>query len=502
MQSIPYNPALVLGNLVDDQILQDVLDLSKAAAPADAAHENLNSLILAKRSLGMTIQELTGMGIDAGDVIKAGNDLDDQIKAGAVAYAKATIESQKKILELRTKSGTASVPVSASAESPLDYNRTQIKQMPLSSDSLKLDAQYFSNDDNTEGSVSVVTSIKDYVSASTSIFGTKRSMEASSAAQAAAHSQYQNHDIAGTLVISAGCTHKDAILLAPLIIDPDKAIRVWNMCFPSDQISTDNPSQLAASVMKASVDPSKEKALKIISGATYGSSFIGMVHVLRTEKTVSSEAMFSAAESMQATMRAGGWFASVSGGFGVSDSFSNDVKRMMSMQQITSHCSIITMGSIPSVKSNMVKIGVKEFSNFDPQSTMENLTALQGATASEQDSVSASADAARTGGQMIQLQSSKVNAVMSGLGTIDDGENQMLNINSMMTAFEDYVDKALAGNLGVPINYYLKSIPKASLAHLWVSKYYPEYLAISEDDSGRGGPAPASGTPAPAPAAA
>jgi len=42
----------------------------------------------------------------------------------------------------------------------------------------------------------------------------------------------------------------------------------------------------------------------------------------------------------------------------------------------------------------------------------------------------------------------------------------------------------------VPINYYIKSVPKAALAHLWVSKYYPQYLAISEDDSGRGGPTP------------
>ena len=56
------------------------------------------------------------------------------------------------------------------------------------------------------------------------------------------------------------------------------------------------------------------------------------------------------------------------------------------------------------------------------------------------------------------------------------------------------MDKALGGNIGVPINYYLKRINKAALAHLWVSKYYPQYLAISKDDSGRGGPAPQQST--------
>jgi hypothetical protein len=402
-------------------------------------------------------------------VIKAMGDFDKDLKDAAVKYAAAVVQSQKDIVAAIGK--RAAVPVSASVESPIDYNKTQIKQMPLSADSIKLDAQYFSNDESEQGASNTVQTIKDYVSASTSFLGFSRSFEASNAAQHQASSQYSNHNVAGTLVITAGCTHKDAVLLAPFVIDPDKAIRVWNAVFPNDVISTDNPTQLVASVIKAAVDPKTEKALKLISGATYGSSFVGMVHVLRTETTQSSQAMYSVAESLQATMKAGGWFADVEGGFGVAESFANDVKRLLSLQQISSHCSVITMGSIPSIKSNMVKIGVKEFANFDPKSMMDQLATLQNATASDEDSVAASAAAARTGGQMTQMQATQVKSVMSGLGDIDDGQNKMLDINSVMTAFEDYVDKALAGNIGVPINYYLKSIPKAALAHLWVSKY-------------------------------
>lgn len=484
MQSIPYDPALVLGNLVDDSLLRAILAVSTAAAPADSAQEALNSLILSKRSIDMTIQELTGMGIDPKDVIAASGKLGDDISKAAVLYANAAIKSQQDIL--KAKGARAAVPVSASMESPIDYNRTQIKQMPLSADSIKLDAQYFSNDENEQGASSTVASIKDYVSASTSFLGTSRSFEAASSAQAQASSQYQNHDVAGTLVITAGCTHKDAVLLAPFVIDPDKAIRVWNALFPGDAISTDNPTKLVADVIRGK--PGSENFLRLISGATYGSSFVGMVHVLNTSTTRSSQAMLATAASLQATMKAGGWFADVEGGFGVSESFSNDVKRMLSMQQISSHCSVITMGSIPSIKSNLVKVGVKEFSDFDPASMMGKLAALQNATAAEQDSVAAAAASARTGGQLTQMQATQVKSVMTGLGDIDDGQNKMLDINSLMTAFEDYVDKALAGNIGVPINYYLKNLPKSALAHLWVSKYYPQYLAISEDDSGRGGP--------------
>jgi hypothetical protein len=62
MESIPFDPALVLGNLVDDATLQAVLEISKAGAPADTAETQLNSLIHAKRSLGMTIEEITSLG--------------------------------------------------------------------------------------------------------------------------------------------------------------------------------------------------------------------------------------------------------------------------------------------------------------------------------------------------------------------------------------------------------------------------------------------------------
>ena len=483
MQSIPYDPALVLGNVVDEGLLDAILDVSKAGAPADAAEAELNSLIQARRQIDMTIQELTGMGIKSLKSIKAAGALGKKIDEAAGALADARIKAQTEIMKAKggVTAARAAIGMAASVESPLDYNATQIKKMPLSSDSMKMDAQYFSQDKNEEDAQSTVASIKSYVAASTSFLGNERSVEASAAAQSQASSQYSKHDVAGTLVITAGCTHKDAALLAPLIIDPDKAIRVWNALFPSDMLKPDDVQTLVK-VAKES-NTSEEAAFKLLSGATYGSSFVGMVHVLRSETTESSQSMMSVASKLQAKMTAGGWFAKMSGGFGVDASFASDVKRMMSIQDIESHCSVITMGSIASIKANSVKIGVKGFSNFDPAAMMEKLATLQNATASDNDSVSASAEAARTGGQMTALLSTQVKAVMSGLADIDDGNNKMLDVNSLMTAFEDYVEKALAGNLGVPINFYLKSITKSQLAQLWVAKYFPQYTAIGGDDS-------------------
>jgi hypothetical protein len=228
----------------------------------------------------------------------------------------------------------------------------------------------------------------------------------------------------------------------------------------------------------------KEQAMTILSGATYGSCFIAMVHVLNTTTTQSSETMMSVAASLQSQFKVSGMIADVSGGFGIDSTFSNDAKSLLSSQNIQSHCTLTTMGSIPSIKSNEVQMSVAKFANFDGAEAMKNLSALQNATAGEKDTVDTSAAAARTGGQMMAMQNTKIQGVLEGLGTIDDKANKILDINSMMNAMEDYITKCLAGNIGVPINYYLKPITKSQLAEMWVAKYFPgKYLNTSGDDS-------------------
>src|SRR4051794_13518479 len=100
------------------------------------------------------------------------------------------------------------------------------------------------------------------------------------------------------------------------------------------------------------------------------------------------------------------------------------------------------------------------------------------------------ADAARTGQQMVSLKAGEIKAALSALAEVDDGANKILDINSMMTALEDYLKKVAEGNSGVPINYYLKDITKDMHAQMWVAKYFPgKYLGIHGDDR----PAPAPG---------
>ena len=490
--TIPYDPSLTLGSIVPQEKLDNIINIGKLQAPADAAEADLNSLITLKRSIDMSVQELIEMGIDATDLIKESEDVGKQIQQAAVNYGKAKVSAEKSIAPLRAKI----IGVSEEIESPIDYNRSLLKAMPISADSLTMNVQYFSFDQNSESSNSYAATIGSYVSESMSIFGESQSSQASASAQAQVNSQHSRHSIAGTLVICITCTHKNAQVFAPFILDVDKGVRAWNKLFPSNMIDTNNPASIEK--IEATAETEDEKSFTLLSGATYGSSFVGMVHVLNTTDTASSQSMESVADSLQETFDIGGWFASGTGGFGVSSSFSNSAKDLLSTQNIQSHCSTVTMGIIPSIKSNQVKVGVQGFADFDPGKEMEQLATLQGATATDNNTVASSADAARTGQQMITLKNATIKATLSSLSEIDDGANNIIDINSMMTAMDDYIQKCIEGgdNMGVPINYFLKPMTQGMIARAWLAKYYPNKYnqAGSADDSTDSGSSSDSGS--------
>jgi len=478
--SIPYDPSLVLANVVDNKALNLIQSIAAAAAPADAAQNDLNALISMRRSLDMTRNELVNLGINT----KACNDelatLNTEITSAAEDYVKKKIAAEKQIKPLRAQIKG----VQASVESPVDYTKTQIKSLPLASDSMNMDVQYFSMDSNVESADAYASAIATFVSASTSWMGVNASKDMSSAAQKQVSSQAQKHNLSGTLVLSVSCTHKNASMLAPFVLDVDKAINTWNHIFPGDSFEPTNRQQMLQ-IARAKQDPGTANKYSILSGMTFGSSFVGMVHVLNSTDSKIHETMTSAASSLQSQMDAGAWFEHASGGFGVNSSMAADVKNLLSSQNVTTHVTLISMGVIPSMVASEVKLGVQTFAKFDPKSSMEAIASLQNSVVQGQDSLKASAQAARTGKQMVTMKGMEIKAALEGLAEIDDGHNKVLDINSMMSALDDYLKKAAEGNSGVPLNYFLKDISKLDLAQAWAAKYYPgQYQqAITHDDT-------------------
>ncbi len=470
---IPYDPSIALGSIVDIEKLENLEAIAKLQAPIDAAERELNSLIELKRSIDMTTQELVNLKIDTAEITEQSKEIADQIKKAAIEYAKIKMDSKKQIQQLNALS-----MVSHNWESPLDYHRTEIKKMPLSVDSMNMNVQYFASDENEQDSPTQSENIQKFINSEFSYLGGSISDQASKAAASQVNSQYSRHDIAGTLVLAVSCTHKDAVLLEPCVIDVDKAIRVWNEMFEDDMLKTDDPSNMILTMANGSTK--NENRISLVSGATYGSCFVGMVHILNTSKTISSTKMNSVANKIQDQIKLEKWISNASGGFGVP----NDVMDLLSTQEISTHCNITTRGSIPSIKANNVKMAVKEFTEFDGKTAMEKLSALQNATSSDKDSVDASAEKARVGKQMIALHNAQIQGVLMGLKDIDDGQNKVLDTNSMMNALEDYISNALKGEIGAPINYYLKSITKSELAQMWINKYFPNQFLKTHTDEG------------------
>ncbi|MBU1358617.1 MAG: hypothetical protein KKC79_21030 [Gammaproteobacteria bacterium] len=481
--TVPYDPSLVLGNLVHPDVMELVTSIAALQAPIDAAQDTLNSFISMKRSIDMTVQELINMKVDPKDLMDKSAEVGESITKAAVEYAALRIKNEQAMQPLRAKIQGVQVHL----ESPIDYVRSAIKEMPLSADSIKMDAQYFSLDGNEEQVHNSLSSIKTFITgaAEGNVVGwkAKASTDISTSAIEQINQQRQQHKIEGTLIVTATCTHKKAKVLAPLYMNVDKAIRVWNRVFSDDADKINMNDVGSMQRMAKEEGTSKEKFLSLLSGATFGSSFVGMVHILRTNSTTTMQKMNSSASSFQAQADIGCWYAQASGGFGLAQSFADDIKNLLSTANVTSHISVISMGCIPTITANSVKTAVKQFGEMDPNAMMGQLVTLNNATNSEKTSLAEAANASRTGQQMVELQGATIENVISALSKTDEENNKVLDINSMMTAFEDFVAKAIEGDVGVPINYYIKDFTRAQIANMWINKYFPsKYLTFTQAD--------------------
>ncbi len=483
--TIPYSPSLVLGNIADIDKITILEEVSALQAPIDADQDALNILIETKRSLDQTLQEMINMGASSKDLEPLQKSIEkaktDMAKSAA-KYASTVTTQMPKISAQKAKLGGV---IEAHVESPMDWNKSDLKAMNIAADSFNVNAQYIRNESEKDNTSAHASSLAVAASAHLSmVFGPTIGAETSSAVNAAALAQTTQHKIEGTILITAAATHKSANMFAPFILDPDKAIRAWNSLVKNKKAGK------GASLIETNDEKSLESALKdqdtigmqLISGATFGSSFVGMVHLLKVETSDSSQSSGSAATKSNVDFEIGGWFAKKSGKFGVDANWSNSVKEMLSRSDIQTHCSLVTMGIIPSLKSNNIKTTVKTLAP-DPKEVMSQLGAIQGATDSSVNNMSAGASSARSGAEFMSLNSNYLTSVVSSLGEIDDNNNKVIDMNSLMTAFDDYVTRANDSIQGVPINYYLKPITPAQLAAAWMTKYSPiKYWEMSSGD--------------------
>jgi len=482
MASIPFDPTLVLGNICDKEKIVQLEEIATITQKQIEAQDKLDNLIRMDYSLKMLEQELQNMDVTFDKLAplkKKMTDVKDATVKAAIEYANVAMKCEDEVRVAKDKH--KQTQISMSAESPIDYGKSKVATFPLSFDSLKFDVQYVRNEEEKDGTQSFSESVSHSVSSSLKHFGSHVNGSTSSSRNSSGVTTSNSNKIEGTVVITAYVTHKNANVIEPFIFDARKIITSWNYTFPKDVIKTDPKSIFEAALDNYKKPLAKQSTIELLSGCTKASSFVGFVHMLKTEKTTSSQNAASAASAMKTSIEAQLFIASASGKYGTSSSAAAMSKSLTSTSDIQNHATLTCEGMIPNIAADDVVATIMQMKP-DPSEVMNQMGAISGASdTSVNDSMEASAGEAKGGSQFMELNNSYAAATVSSLTEKAGEANKVINVNSMMNAFTDFCDKAIAGEGGVPINFYLKRLTKADCAKVYIRKFYPNGATTSKE---------------------
>lgn len=465
--TIPFDhPSLVLGHVVNTDLLKLLEKIASLQAKTDAAFERMNSFIAMRRGLNMTINELVSLGVDITELKARIVELNKHVSDAARDYMTARIANDTGVQQLREE--VAAIENVSGLESPLNFTGMTVERMPLASDSIKLDLQYFSYGSNDDTTATAIANIESAIRESTEVLGTS-ARDVPKAAAAQVHQQLKNHNLVGTIVITASATHRSSALLQPVVLDVDKAVEVWNSVHSAAGEGI-NTTDLASMIKTSETQGTATDAnnLTLLTGANYGSSFIGMVHMVNNEMT-SAGLDAEQEDAVQNQMRMGGWLKAATGGFGVDESVLDNVRKMLSTRNVSTHVNLIVLGSVPSLASSQLRMGVTTLLD-GPQRAGSKVPGL---AHDSRQTTSSMADQALKGAQQSALQGGLTQNLIQGLGNIDQSSNKIVDLTTLMNAFDNYIAQASSeASVGIPISFFFKKISKAHIARLWLDKYF------------------------------
>lgn len=480
--TIPFDPSLVLGMVIAPDKISQLEAIADLQVPVDNARNKVNALLRQKLSLDMTLQELVSLGAPMNQLETLEKNIATIMQATIKAtneLSSAVIKAESAIANLKAKQGQKQI--SSQVQSPIDFAASNLTSLPISSDSMNMDVQYFRFEENKQHSNSSATSASAFVGAKVSAFlGPKYGASAAASTKGTMDSASKGRTLIGTVVVVINCTLKNAQVFSPVKLDVESAIENYVQYTGKPWPSMSPPDMLE--MAKTNITPGDDKnSMPVLVGASYGSSFVGFVHFEQIEKTTSSQS--SSATSAQVSASVQTFFVEASVGAGAEAASS--VKDLLSNSNIQSHCSAITMGIIPSIKSNTVT-SVVEAMNDSPAERMKQLALIQGANSSSIKSMATMASEAKTGHAVADMKNDYIEGTVSAVGKLDEAKNNVIDMNSMMTAIDNFVERANKGDGGVPINFYIKHVSQRTIAQQWMEKYYPERLYEQPDDNSKG----------------
>lgn len=472
-----HHPSLALGHVVQKEVLQFIEQMDALQCRTDAAYERMNSFIALRRGLSMTINELVGLGVDVTDLHQRVAGLNQNIVDAATAYMNERIANDTALQKLREQ--LAAVQAAGGVESPLALASDSIKRLPLSSDSIRMDVQYFSYA-TTGNAEAAIADIENAVRESTAELGA-HSTDIARTVSAQVDLQRKNRDIAGTLVITASCTHRNTVVIDPVVIDPDKALAAWNALHGADGHLLD-PADPVAMKKVAETPPSPgQPVMTLLTGAHQGSSLVGMVHMVNNE-TLSAGLAVDQEEALHEQMRLGGWLKNAAGGFGIDESKLEEIRKALGTQSVASHANLVVLGAVTRLSSASLRQGVSQLLDEQPRQAASSLDHMHMPGLDGRGTFQTGTEVSRNGSRLLEAQGRMTDHLIDGLARVDRALNKVIDLNTLMNAFDNYIDaltQTQGGAAGVPIGFLFRQVSAAQVARLWLDKYYGQKPAAA-----------------------
>ncbi len=369
LPTIPYDPSLTLGAAIGAEQQAALRALEARKAVLDAAERRVEAASAAAAAMRVTRLEVSHLSaalrarVDEGLRIAL-----REVERATDALVGVRIAAVGELTRLRAAVGAAGPRY----ESPVDIGATGVVRRPLLSDSLRLTGQYFPRG----GSEHPPEDARAFVSRTARFLGASRCLDLSDTVHAQIERQACDR-LHGTLVLTATCTHRHAVLLEPLVLDPEAAVRLWNRVYPDRRLAArDDRSMLEAG---REAPDHEAPGLALCAGATCGSTFVGLIHV------------FSPSGPEPGVLRR------------LRSPDVGAVRALLTANIGDSHCSVVTTGAVPSI----------------------------------------------------------------GAGEHISG----LDMQSMLNAFDDYVQQVRGGADGVPLKFMVRRFSRVEVARIWCAAH-------------------------------
>ncbi|CAM3661489.1 hypothetical protein VA7868_00366 [Vibrio aerogenes CECT 7868] len=426
--SVPYHPGLVLGNILESSYLSYIQQHSQIQGQTEKCRKQHNALTQQKNKLDMIREELVSMGVDETDLSEIDNEIQrvrKKMLKAAVNYSKAVINTEKQLASLEGSTSLASV--SSQSESPVDFMKSEMMAKPLASDSIELDMQFFHLDSHTTDPTAFAAQIARHVAH-------QSGHQLADQVQKKVMHHASQHNIQGTLVISANCTHRTASVFSPLVLDPEKAVRAWNACYPGQAIAAQSVDKVKKTT---SSGRSQMQTLDVLSGATFGSSFVGMVHFIQDD-----------------TLTSAGEKARSSG--------------YLTQSNLQIQCSFVSMGIIPETGSSTARTVVSDIAG-DTRSQVQAMSFLNSDREDEFETEETLKQAEEERSNYKNMLSHSMKSVVEAFSQTAMTEQNVLNLDTLMTIFDNFTESARNTKkaCGVPLNYYITQYTRDDILQLF-----------------------------------